>query len=309
MRRRDRVGPREAVHRPEGRSRCIDSVAAVSVGIIDGEPMLDLAYIEDVRAETDMNVVATGRGLFVEVQGTAEGAPFDRRELDAPARPRASPAPRRSPRCSARRSGSTRDRARRGASCSPRTTRTRSPSCGAILGPLLPGVEFVALRRPGAGRGRRHLRRERADQGARGARRTPGCRRSPTTPASRSTPLGGAPGHPLGPLRRHRRDDDNRDAAARAGSATRPTARAHFVCAAVLVAGDERATSAEARVARARCCASRARRRRLRLRPGVPPRRTPTGRRRRADRGREERGQPPRASAFRGARGGSSPTR
>ena len=60
-----------------------DSVAAVSVGIIDGEPMLDLAYVEDVKAETDMNVVVTGRGLFVEVQGTAEGAPFDRRELDA----------------------------------------------------------------------------------------------------------------------------------------------------------------------------------------------------------------------------------
>jgi ribonuclease PH len=61
----------------------IDSVAAVSVGIVDGVPMLDLAYTEDVRAETDMNVVATGRGLFVEVQGTAEGAPFDRRELDS----------------------------------------------------------------------------------------------------------------------------------------------------------------------------------------------------------------------------------
>jgi ribonuclease PH len=61
----------------------IDTVAAVSVGIIDGEPMLDLAYVEDVRAETDMNVVATGRGLFVEVQGTAERAPFDRRELDS----------------------------------------------------------------------------------------------------------------------------------------------------------------------------------------------------------------------------------
>jgi ribonuclease PH len=60
-----------------------DTVAAVSVGIIDGEPMLDLAYVEDVRAETDMNVVATGRGLFVEVQGTAERAPFDRRELDS----------------------------------------------------------------------------------------------------------------------------------------------------------------------------------------------------------------------------------
>jgi ribonuclease PH len=61
----------------------IDSVAAVSVGIIDGTPMLDLAYTEDVRAETDMNVVVTGRGLFVEVQGTAEGAPFDRTELNA----------------------------------------------------------------------------------------------------------------------------------------------------------------------------------------------------------------------------------
>jgi ribonuclease PH len=61
----------------------IDSVSAVSVGIIDGTPMLDLAYVEDVRAETDMNVVVTGRGLFVEVQGTAEGAPFDRTELNA----------------------------------------------------------------------------------------------------------------------------------------------------------------------------------------------------------------------------------
>ncbi|MFC4224974.1 ribonuclease PH [Lysinibacter cavernae] len=59
----------------------IDSVAAVSVGIVDGEPRLDLEYREDSRAETDMNVVVTGRGLFVEVQGTAEGAPFDRREL------------------------------------------------------------------------------------------------------------------------------------------------------------------------------------------------------------------------------------
>jgi ribonuclease PH len=61
----------------------IDSVSAISVGIIDGTPMLDLAYVEDVRAETDMNVVVTGRGLFVEVQGTAEGAPFDRAELDS----------------------------------------------------------------------------------------------------------------------------------------------------------------------------------------------------------------------------------
>ncbi|MEY4422906.1 MAG: hypothetical protein RLZZ258_9 [Actinomycetota bacterium] len=60
-----------------------DSVAAISVGIIDGEPFLDLAYTEDVRAHTDMNVVVTGSGKFVEVQGTAEGVPFDRDELNA----------------------------------------------------------------------------------------------------------------------------------------------------------------------------------------------------------------------------------
>ena len=61
----------------------IDSIAAVSVGLIDGEPRLDLMYEEDVRAETDMNVVVTGAGEFVEVQGTAEGVPFRRDELDA----------------------------------------------------------------------------------------------------------------------------------------------------------------------------------------------------------------------------------
>ena len=59
------------------------SVAAVSVGIIDGTPRLDLPYEEDVRAQTDMNVVMTGDGRFVEVQGTAEGEPFDRALLDA----------------------------------------------------------------------------------------------------------------------------------------------------------------------------------------------------------------------------------
>ncbi len=61
----------------------VQSVAAVSVGIIDGTPMLDLPYVEDVRAETDMNVVMTGEGSFIEIQGTAEGAPFVRSELDA----------------------------------------------------------------------------------------------------------------------------------------------------------------------------------------------------------------------------------
>jgi ribonuclease PH len=61
----------------------VGSVAAVSVGIVDGEPRLDLCYEEDGAAETDMNVVCTGDGRFIEVQGTAEGQPFDRAELDA----------------------------------------------------------------------------------------------------------------------------------------------------------------------------------------------------------------------------------
>jgi ribonuclease PH len=58
------------------------SVAAVSVGVVDGVPMLDLCYEEDSAAEVDLNVVVTGDGRFVEVQGTAEGEPFDRRRLD-----------------------------------------------------------------------------------------------------------------------------------------------------------------------------------------------------------------------------------
>jgi ribonuclease PH len=57
--------------------------AAISVGIVDGAPLLDLAYSEDVRAEVDMNVVMTGGGRFIEVQGTAEGLPFTRSELDS----------------------------------------------------------------------------------------------------------------------------------------------------------------------------------------------------------------------------------
>ena len=60
-----------------------DFVAAVSVGIVEGTPLLDLEYTEDSACDTDMNVVMTGSGGFVEVQGTAEGAPFSRAELDA----------------------------------------------------------------------------------------------------------------------------------------------------------------------------------------------------------------------------------
>ena len=59
-----------------------DYVAATSVGVIDGTPMLDLAYSEDSRAEVDMNVVKTSDGRFIELQGTAESKPFDRAGLD-----------------------------------------------------------------------------------------------------------------------------------------------------------------------------------------------------------------------------------
>jgi ribonuclease PH len=60
-----------------------DAVAAVSVGMVGGVPLLDLEYTEDSACDTDMNVVMTGRGGFVEVQGTAEGQPFSRAEMDA----------------------------------------------------------------------------------------------------------------------------------------------------------------------------------------------------------------------------------
>ncbi len=59
-----------------------DSVAAVSVGIVDGQPLLDLAYVEDSRAEVDMNVVMSGRGELIEVQATGERTPFGRASLD-----------------------------------------------------------------------------------------------------------------------------------------------------------------------------------------------------------------------------------
>ena len=77
----------DAVSWLQGRQRCkgnplIASVAAVSVGIVDGQPRLDLCYVEDAAADTDMNVVCTGDGRFVEIQGTAEREPFGRELLD-----------------------------------------------------------------------------------------------------------------------------------------------------------------------------------------------------------------------------------
>lgn len=64
-------------------SPIIDQVAAISVGVVQGTPLLDLEYTEDFACDTDMNVVMTGAGNFVEVQGTAEGAVFTRAEMDA----------------------------------------------------------------------------------------------------------------------------------------------------------------------------------------------------------------------------------
>ena len=77
----------DAISWLRARNRCkgeplVTSVAAVSVGIVAGEPRLDLCYAEDVEAQTDMNVVCTGGGAFVEVQGTAEREPFSRDLLD-----------------------------------------------------------------------------------------------------------------------------------------------------------------------------------------------------------------------------------
>ncbi|MBI3069334.1 MAG: ribonuclease PH, partial [Betaproteobacteria bacterium] len=66
-----------------GESPIHDFVAAVSVGVHVGVPLLDLNYVEDSQCDTDMNVVMTGSGGLVEVQGTAEGAPFSRAEMNA----------------------------------------------------------------------------------------------------------------------------------------------------------------------------------------------------------------------------------
>ena len=77
------AGRRLAARGDVSRSPLCDSVAAISVGVVDGQVMLDLPYEEDARAEVDMNVVATGAGRFIEVQGTGEGATFSAEELRA----------------------------------------------------------------------------------------------------------------------------------------------------------------------------------------------------------------------------------
>ena len=177
-----------------------DSVAAVSVGIVGGEAALDLCYEEDAGAEVDFNVVMTGGGDFVEVQGTAEGTPFSRAELDAHARPG-----RRRHRASSRqlqRAGAGRLRAAAwrspNGSPSPRATRTSCASSVAICADW--PVEWVTVENhdPAAfpdveETGETYLENAllKAHAGRRGARR---ARRSPTTPGIEVDALGGAPG-------------------------------------------------------------------------------------------------------------------
>ncbi len=157
----------------------------MSVGVIDGEPRLDLMYEEDVRAETDMNVVVTGTGEFVEVQGTAEGAPFRRDELDALLDLAVAGCARLA------------EVAARGARgvmtarcCSPPATRRSSSSCGASSADVLPDLEVVGLDdvvpydevpETGATFADNALIKAREGSGA------PGCPRSPTTPGWPST--------------------------------------------------------------------------------------------------------------------------
>ena len=113
-----------------------DHVAAVSVGIVGGAPLLDLDYAEDSACDTDMNVVMTGAGGFVELQGTAEGAPFSRARVRRAARAWRATASRRSSRRSARRCGADVERAtdRRG-SCSRRATKASCASSAACSRP------------------------------------------------------------------------------------------------------------------------------------------------------------------------------
>ena len=144
-------------------------VAAVSVGVVGGEVVLDLPYLEDSKADVDMNVVGSEDGTLIEVQGTAEHGTFDRKQLDAMLdladrrHPAARPGPAPGlPRASAR----TRP---------PLVFATRNPGKLVELRQLLPdidvlGVEEAAARLghddPRRRRGRRHVRRQRDQEGA-----------------------------------------------------------------------------------------------------------------------------------------------
>ena len=158
--------------------------AAISVGIVGGTPVLDLPYVEDSRAEVDMNVVMTSLGGFVEVQGTAEGAPFSRAELDDAAGPGRGRHQRDHRPAAARWSSEPPGAVADAPAHGDRATPTRSPRSQAILGPMR-----TRSRRRDTGRGGDggDLRGERPPQGARAVGRRRVCSPWRTTPASRST--------------------------------------------------------------------------------------------------------------------------
>ena len=272
-----RPTPAPRVSSPPGAEPLTGSIAAVSVGLVDGRPVLDLDYPEDSTAQTDMNVVMTGDGRFVEVQGTAEGAgaAFDRDGARRPARPRDRPAAPSSPASSRRRSprpcGS-------GSRDPPARARDPQRAQGARAAPDPRGAGRRARaggrrcrRRRGRTRRRRDggdLPRQRPAQGRRARRRPPGCRRSPTTPGSRSTCSAARPGcsPPAGQGRRPgrmpvagERDRANLDLLLeQIGDVPDEHRAAAFVCAAVVALPDGRVEGVEGRVHRAPSCGNRA---------------------------------------------------
>ena len=253
----------------------------------DGEPVLDLPYVEDSRAEVDMNVVMTSLGGFVEVQGTAEGAPYSREELDAMLA-LAETGHRRDHRPAAR--DGRRAARRRGEAPAPRHGQ-RAQGRGGRGDPRRPASRSSPSD-PGRRGDRRDLRGERAAQGAGAGRRRRASWRWPTTRASRSTTSAARPGstRPAGP----RRTTGSPGCSASSTASTRDGRGCRYVCAAAAVWPDGR----EEVVRRHRRGSHRRRRprgtRRLRLRPD---RRARRGRRphvRRDVAGGEAGHQPPR---------------
>jgi len=163
-----------------------DSVAAISVGIVDGVPLLDLPYEEDSRADTDMNVVMTGTGRFVEVQGTANRRPSPAEEPRRAVRPR-----RDRNRVHSRGPASGAVESTAASSVTTFVLATANPhkaeEMRAVLLPL--GVDLLdrpqdvaTSKRPA------HLRGERVVEGARAGRGDRSRRDAPTTPGSSSMP-------------------------------------------------------------------------------------------------------------------------
>ena len=176
----------DAVGWLQGRRRCkgdplVASVAAVSVGIIDGEPRLDLCYAEDVAAQTDMNVVCTGDGSFVEIQGTAEREPFGRELLDELLDLGVAGCAELTP-AAARRARLVSDA---GLILATRNAK-KLAELRRILAASSVDVAVTDLSEaPGharGGRDRRHVHRERAAEGAGGRGASRAARRSPRTP-------------------------------------------------------------------------------------------------------------------------------